>query len=75
VTRFPEEGMMEAVRAEEARNFCEEDEDPEQVFAIFDAAHKDRTRPPRRLTARRRLAAVLRKAADAIEHKSTKNVA
>jgi hypothetical protein len=40
---------MVAMRAEEARDFYEEDEDPARVFALFDAAEKDRTKPtPRR---------------------------
>jgi len=41
---------MEGMKAEEARSFYEEDEDPAQVFALFDAADKGRTarqeRPP-----------------------------
>ncbi len=38
---------MVSVRAEEAERFYEEDEDPREVFAAFDAAQKGRTAPPR----------------------------
>jgi hypothetical protein len=38
--------MMVGMRAEEARDFYEEDEDPARVFALFDAAEKGRTAPP-----------------------------
>ena len=34
------------VRVEEAEHFHEEDEDPKQIFATFDAAEKGRTGPP-----------------------------
>lgn len=41
---------MASMRPEEARDFYEEDEDPAQVFAIFDAAKRQgrlqRTEPP-----------------------------
>jgi hypothetical protein len=43
---------MVRMRAEEARDFYEEDEDPARVFALFDAAEKGRTSPPDRLTPR-----------------------
>lgn len=36
------------MRPEKARNFYEEDEDPAQVFALFDAAEKGHTAPPQR---------------------------
>jgi hypothetical protein len=39
--------MMVGMRVEEARDFYEEDEDPTRVFALFDAADKDRTAPPK----------------------------
>ena len=35
-----------SVRVEEAEHFYEEDEDPKQIFATFDAAEKGRTAPP-----------------------------
>jgi hypothetical protein len=38
--------MMVTVKAEEAERFYEEDEDPREVFATFDAAQKGRTAPP-----------------------------
>ncbi len=37
---------MVNVKAEEAERFYEEDEDPGEVFAAFDAAQKGRTAPP-----------------------------
>ncbi len=37
---------MTSVKAEEAERFYEEDEDPEEVFAAFDAGEKGRTAPP-----------------------------
>jgi len=37
---------MKGMKAEEANRFYEEDEDPQEVFAIFDAAEKGRTAPP-----------------------------
>ena len=40
--------MMVGLRPEEARDFYEEDEDPARVFALFDAAEKGRSAPPRR---------------------------
>jgi hypothetical protein len=66
------------MKAEEANRFYEEDEDPSEVFAVFDAAAKGRTSPPagasgdlgsagwtRRL--RHWLAGALRRAANVIE--------
>ena len=41
------EGIMKGMRAEEAGRFYEEDEDPDEVFASFDAAEKGRTAPPK----------------------------
>jgi hypothetical protein len=38
---------MVSMRAEEADRFYEEDEDPRELFAAFDAAQKGRTVPPR----------------------------
>ena len=38
--------MMTGMRAEEAGRFYEEDEDPEEVFAVFDHSEKGRTAPP-----------------------------
>jgi hypothetical protein len=63
---------MVSVRAEEADHFYEEDEDPGEVFAAFDAAPKSRTAPPTNrsgTSARLRLeiAKVLRRLASAIE--------
>jgi hypothetical protein len=37
---------MIGMKAEEAGRFYEEDEDPDEVFAAFDAAVKGRTAPP-----------------------------
>lgn len=37
---------MVGMRAEEARDFYEEDDDPTRVFALFDAAEKGRTASP-----------------------------
>jgi hypothetical protein len=37
---------MMSVKAEEAERFHEEDEDPREVFAAFDAAQKGRTAAP-----------------------------
>lgn len=48
MTRSPLRGMMVGMRADEARDFYEEDEDPARVFALFDAAEKGRTAPPER---------------------------
>jgi len=39
-------GTMMSVRVEEAEYFNEEDEDPKEVFAVFDAGEKGRTAPP-----------------------------
>jgi hypothetical protein len=66
---------MVNVKAGEAERFYEEDEDPREVFAAFDAAQKGRTAPtPDRgasstWSARRRfeIAAVLRRLAKVIE--------
>jgi hypothetical protein len=66
---------MVSVRVDEAERFYEEDEDPKEVFATFDAAEKGRTAPPHdrrsssRWSARLRLevAAVLRWLAKVIE--------
>ena len=38
---------MKGMKAEEAGRFYEEDEDPDEVFATFEAAEKGRTAPPR----------------------------
>jgi hypothetical protein len=38
---------MVSVKAEESDRFYEEDEDPKEVFAAFEAAQKGRTAPPR----------------------------
>jgi hypothetical protein len=67
--------MMVSVKAEEAERFYEEDEDPREVFATFDAAQKGRTAPPRDHGAsspwsarlRFEIAAVLRRLAKIIE--------
>lgn len=37
---------MTRMKAEEAEHFYEEDEDPDEVFATFDAAVKGLTAPP-----------------------------
>jgi hypothetical protein len=66
---------MVSVRAEEAERFYEEDEDPREVFAVFDAAQKGRTAPPRArgpssswsTRLRHEIAAVLRRLAKVIE--------
>lgn len=66
---------MVHVKAEEAERFYEEDEDPGEVFAAFDAAQKGRTAPPydRRPSSARSgrlrlgIAAVLRRLAKFIE--------
>jgi hypothetical protein len=66
---------MMSVKAEEAERFYEEDEDPGEVFAAFDAAQKGSTAPPssRRGTSpwsvrlRLEIAASLRWLAKAIE--------
>jgi hypothetical protein len=66
------------MRAEEADRFYEEDEDPREVFATFDAAEKGSTAPPvpsgddrpvtRRTQGLRHLVAgVLRQAANSID--------
>lgn len=39
---------MIIVKLEEAEHFCEEDEDPKEVFAIFQDAEKGLTVPARR---------------------------
>jgi hypothetical protein len=66
---------MVGVRVDEADRFYEEDEDPREVFAAFDAGRKGRTAPPRDRDAsstrsarlRFEIAAVLRRLAKAIE--------
>lgn len=66
---------MVSVKAEESDRFYEEDEDPKEVFAAFDAAQKGRTAPPRDWGApstwstglRLEIAAVLRRLAKAIK--------
>jgi hypothetical protein len=66
---------MSSVRVEEAERFYEEDEDPKEVFATFDAAKKGRTAPhdagrgARKWRVRLRLAIadVLRRLAKVIE--------
>jgi len=66
---------MVSVKAEESDRFYEEDEDPKEVFAAFEAAQKGRTAPPRDWGApstwsvrlRFEIAAVLRRLAKAIE--------
>jgi hypothetical protein len=71
-------GIMTSMRAEEAERFYEEDEDPKEVFTVFDAAEKGLTalptppsgeRRPVRLAERWRhaVAGVLRQAANSIE--------
>jgi hypothetical protein len=69
---------MRTVRADEARRFSEEDEDPRVVIATFDAAEKGRTSQPGRPgrgerryrwvgKARHALAGILHKAANTID--------
>jgi hypothetical protein len=64
---------MTSVKAEEAERFYEEDEDPKEVFATFDAAEKGRTAPPRGTRPawaeklRHEIAAMLRRIANIIE--------
>lgn len=69
---------MASVKPEQAEQFSEEDEDPGRVFAIFDAGQKGHTAPPDGATrdslasrklrkARHRIAAALRRVADAVE--------
>ena len=65
---------MVGMKAEEAECFYEEDEDPQEVFAAFDASHKERTAPPAGSSAggpmrrvRHELATALRRLANAIE--------
>jgi hypothetical protein len=48
MTCLPLRGMMVGMRAEEAQEFYEEDEDPARVFGLFDAAEKGRTASPER---------------------------
>jgi hypothetical protein len=38
---------MVSVKVEDAENFYEEDEDPQEIFAAFEAADKGLTAPPR----------------------------
>jgi hypothetical protein len=65
---------MRGVRADEARHFFEEDEDPPEVFAALDAAEQGRTSPSApsaRSTLgdriRHAVATVLRSAANSID--------
>jgi hypothetical protein len=69
---------MTSMRAEEAERFYEDDEDPREIFATFDAAEKARTVPPAsshddRPVARRArglrhaVAGILRQAANSID--------
>ena len=69
---------MKGMKAEEAGRFYEEDEDPDKVFAAFDAGEKGRTAPPGSVTPARRpvtradrlrhdLAMALRRAANFID--------
>jgi hypothetical protein len=66
---------MIGVKAEEAERFYEEDEDPVEVFATFDAAKKGRTAPPtsqrpeprRSARLRHEIAAFLHRIANIIE--------
>ena len=65
---------MASVRVDDAEHFYEEDEDPQEVFAAFEAADKGLTAPPReRLTTQRlgkvrhEVAVVLRRLANLIE--------
>jgi hypothetical protein len=64
------------MKASEAEHFYEEDEDPEKIFALFDAGKKRLTAPPRETrlmtsqwlgTVRREIAIALRRLATAIE--------
>ncbi len=48
---------MKGMKAGEAHRFYEEDEDPREVFAAFDAAEKGRTASPEPVTAAARPAA------------------
>lgn len=66
---------MVSMKAKEARRFYEEDEDPQDVFAAFDAGQKELTSPETErpaqgpvLRIRHELAVVLRRLANAIEH-------
>ena len=66
---------MRGMKASEAEHFYEEDEDPEKIFALFDAGKKGLTAPPREIhlpsqwlgTVRRELAIGLRRLANFIE--------
>jgi hypothetical protein len=49
----PLRGMVVGMRAEDAQDLHEEDEDPARVFALFDAAEKGRTASPERPSSRR----------------------
>jgi hypothetical protein len=44
---------MKGMKAGKAHRLYEEDEDPREVFAVFDAAEKGRTAGPEPQTARR----------------------
>jgi hypothetical protein len=56
---------MVSMRPEQAREFCEEDEDPAEVFAVFDAAERKgqlkRTGPPPEPPSMRELGDLLRR--------------
>jgi len=54
---------MVSVRAEDAEHFYEQDEDPREVFAAFEAADKGLTAPPRERLTAQRLGAVRHKVA------------
>jgi hypothetical protein len=68
---------MAGVKSEEAERFYEEDEDPAEVFALFDAGQKGQTKRPGKVVSspglgkvggvRQRIAMALRWAADVIE--------
>jgi len=65
---------MVSVKVEDAEHFYEEDEDPREVFAAFEAADKGLTAPPRRGVkaqwlgkVRHEIAVALRRLANLIE--------
>jgi hypothetical protein len=65
---------MVSVRVEDAEHFYEEDEDPREVFAAFEAADKGLTAPPQERPAtqwfakvRHEVAIALRRLANLIE--------
>lgn len=70
---------MVTMQAKEAERFYEDDEDPQEVFAAFDAGRKDLTGPAAErvgegwiVRARRGLAGVLRRLANVIESPRTR---